>query len=95
MSVDKEINKKQVLFFVVPVGTVTFERKVCQQFPYWKKSTKELTDFQVFNGTIEDDGKDMLQVTFCRIAQVCSLSTLIKQDNNWHKRFHLFLGRFC
>ncbi|XP_042192718.1 poly(ADP-ribose) glycohydrolase isoform X1 [Callorhinchus milii] len=48
-----------------PVGLVTFQRQCLQKFPEWEKSTKRLTKLHITcEGTIEDNGRGMLQVDF-------------------------------
>ncbi|XP_070545478.1 poly(ADP-ribose) glycohydrolase-like isoform X2 [Ptychodera flava] len=48
-----------------PTGTVTFTRRVIQNFPRWDKSSHSFTKLHVSStGTIEDDGQGMLQVDF-------------------------------
>lgn len=49
----------------MPSGVVTFERKVCQEFPVWSKSPSKLCGLHVRSkGLIEDEGKGMLQIDF-------------------------------
>ncbi|XP_048248208.1 poly(ADP-ribose) glycohydrolase-like [Haliotis rufescens] len=51
----------------VPLGTVTFQRKVIApgRFPKWDELGTEFSNLHVSSaGTIEDDGKGMLQVDF-------------------------------
>ncbi|XP_059802687.1 poly(ADP-ribose) glycohydrolase isoform X1 [Hypanus sabinus] len=48
-----------------PTGLVTFQRQCLQNFPEWERSTKKLTRLHIScEGTIEDNGRGMLQVDF-------------------------------
>ena len=48
----------------MPTGLVTFRRQVCKEFPSWHTSDNKLSDLHVTSeGTIEDDGTEMLQVS--------------------------------
>lgn len=49
----------------MPSGTVTFERKVCHDFPIWNKSPCKISGMHATShGLIEDSGKGMLQMDF-------------------------------
>ncbi|XP_078284503.1 poly(ADP-ribose) glycohydrolase isoform X1 [Rhinoraja longicauda] len=48
-----------------PTGLVTFQRQCLQNFPEWERSAKKLTRLHITcEGTIEDNGRGMLQVDF-------------------------------
>ncbi|XP_028915641.2 poly(ADP-ribose) glycohydrolase [Ornithorhynchus anatinus] len=48
-----------------PTGLVTFTRQCLQDFPDWERSGKKLTRLHVtYEGTIEGNGRGMLQVDF-------------------------------
>lgn len=50
---------------VEPLGDLTFERQVMDDFPEWSELPNLFNELHVFStGTIEDDGKNMLQVDF-------------------------------
>lgn len=51
--------------FLVPTGTVSFKRQVLDKPPRWESCQNRLTQLHVTaQGTIEDDGNGMLQVSF-------------------------------
>ncbi|XP_048472210.1 poly(ADP-ribose) glycohydrolase isoform X3 [Rhincodon typus] len=48
-----------------PTGLVTFQRQCLHDFPEWERSTEKLTKLHITcEGTIEDNGRGMLQVDF-------------------------------
>eukprot|EP00045_Choanoeca_perplexa_P008341 m.77138 g.77138 ORF g.77138 m.77138 type:complete len:416 (+) comp14455_c0_seq1:2-1249(+) len=66
-----------------PSGVITYRRQVQRSPVDWASSTKPLQPFDVFSdGTIEDNGIGMLQVSLC----IASLA--LSGDK-------IFLGRFC
>ncbi|XP_072138926.1 poly(ADP-ribose) glycohydrolase isoform X2 [Mobula birostris] len=68
----KKVEKLKTLFCYFrkvtekkPTGLVTFQRQCLQNFPEWERSTKKLTRLHITcEGTIEDNGRGMLQVDF-------------------------------
>ncbi|XP_039248533.2 poly(ADP-ribose) glycohydrolase-like [Styela clava] len=49
----------------MPSGSVTFEHRVCNDFPVWNKTPCELCELHICkDGLIEDQGKGMLQMDF-------------------------------
>jgi poly(ADP-ribose) glycohydrolase len=61
----------KIIFFLLaltqvePLGNLTFERQVMDEFPEWSELPNLFNELHVFStGTIEDDGKNMLQVDF-------------------------------